>query len=508
MANWSLRQLGGLGVLALLIFASSQSTAAQPSKSRNSLAAIQTRHHDRYREFSSELNKLVDFCEDKGLQDAADTVRSRLISPESQTLKLQSLPSEVQPEISNQLPPDERYWQTQLRHLEKEYAKDLYVLSRQPLHNGNPGYAYRLVREAALHDPDHPQVRKILGFVQSGKEWLTPFAADQIKKGNVWHKKFGWLPKNHLTRYANDERYYEGSWVSVSKEAVHRSDFAEGWQVRTDHYLIKTNHSLERGVELGLALESYYAFFHETFAGFFNTPEQLKKLFEGTARSVRPDAKPYTVHYYKTREEYLNRLQKQFPSIRQTNGVYMTNDRVAHFYHDPEANNEATLFHEATHQLFFESHNQPRPIGEKAHFWIIEGIACYMESFQHKNDEYSLGDPHYIRFAGARVNLLEKKYYVPLREFSGLGMQEFQHASELAKNYTQASGLARFFMHFDDGRYREALVTHLSQLYSGDTRVRDRATGLDELTGVDFEELDRQYAEDSRRIEADLTAER
>ena len=477
---------------------------AQPAKGRNTLAAVQEKHRDHYQEFAAELGKLFEFCQSKDLPEGVEQVRSRLVPPDAPSAERTALPREVQPELSSQLTADERFWQTQLRKHDTDYAKKLYLLSRQSLHSGHPSFAYRLVREAALHDPDHPQCRKILGYVRSGNEWVTPFAAEMVRKQNVWHAQFGWLPKNHLPRYAAGERNFEGRWVTAAKEQVLRQDFAKGWQVRTDHYLIKTNFSLERGVELGQALEDYHEFFYETFAGFFNTPEQLTKLFEGTSRSVRPDVKPYIVHYYRTREEYLDRLKKSFPNIAQTNGFYMPDDRVVHFYHDPKADNEGTLFHEATHQLFFESHHQERPIGEKAHFWILEGIACYMESFHCQNGVVKVGDPQYIRFAGARANLLaEKSYYVPLREFSGLGKREFQSMPlhELTKNYTQASGLARFFMHFDNGRYREALVTHLSQLYSGNEKVRNQAKGLDELTGVDFEDLDRQYLEDARKVE-------
>ena len=85
-------------------------------------------------------------------------------------------------------------------------------------------------------------------------------------------------------------------------------------------------------------------------------------------------------------------------------------------------------------------------------------------------------------------------------------MQEFQGSPDLAKNYTQAAGLARFFMHYDKGRYREALVKHLAQLYSKDERVRDRADSLEELTGVDFSDLDRQYAEDARQTDEQVSA--
>ena len=491
-----------IGFVVLLACFWPAPTLGQSSKGRNNLQAIQERHKERFREFSAQITKLAQFCDEKNLDDAAIKVRSRMIVPEAQSLRVDKLPTETRAEILPGVSGDERYWQTQLRHLEIEYAKDLYGQSRGALHQGFPGYAYNLVREAALHDPDHPQVRKILGFVRLGGEWVTPFAFSQVKtKGNVWHEEFGWLPRSQIERYMAGERNFKGRWISAEKEKELRRDFNSAWEIRTDHYLIKTNVSLERGVEMGKALEDFYGVFHETFAGFFHTPEQLQKLFDGTSKSMRAD-KPYTVHFYRTREEYLERLRKFFPSIDQTNGVYMTHDRVAHFYYDPANDHDGTLFHEATHQLFFESHHANRTISERNHFWIIEGIACYMESFQRQNGSFSLGDPSYIRFVGARLNLLEKKYYVPLREFSGYGMVEFQGAAELAKNYTQAAGLARFFMQYDNGRYREAVVKHLAQLYSADERTREKADSLDELTGVDFLDLDRQYADDARQLEA------
>jgi hypothetical protein len=486
-------------VIGCVVIVAAQTSPAQVPRGRDALTVLQDNHRQRYREFAAQLEKLAQACDEKGLKSGSDAVRSRVISPDPQSHKLRALPTEVT-DIPVNLPGGERFWRTNLRSLEKDYAQDLYLLSRRALNDGYPSHAYGLVREAATHDPDHPAARKILGFVRQGNEWVTQFAASQIKKGNVWHEEFGWLPKRDLERYSKGERNFKNRWVSAEKERELRRDFSEAWEVRTDHYLIRTNVSLERGVELGRALEDFHEFFYETFAGFFNTREQMMKLFDGTAKAVTANPRPYLIHYYRTREEYVDRLKKDFPNIGITNGIYLTTGRTAHFYDDPDNDNEATLFHEGTHQLFFESHVLNRSIGERAHFWIIEGIACYMESFQRKNGTFSLGDPKYIRFAGARNNLLQKNYYVPLREFSGMGMQEFQHAPELAKNYTQASGLARFFMEYDDGRYREALVKHLTQLYSSNSRERDSAPGLDKLTGVEFEELDREYAEDAAQL--------
>ena len=185
-------------------------------------------------------------------------------------------------------------------------------------------------------------------------------------------------------------RYYKRRWINAARDAELHRDFRNAWEVRTDHYLIKTNYSLRRAVELGKALEDFYRFFNQTFAAFFNTPEQLRKLFEGrtASRARRGFSRPYEVHYYRTHDEYIKRLRNKITQIEITNGLYLPDDRVAYFYDDTEENNEATLFHEATHQLFYEIQSRSRRIAEKENFWIVEGIACYMESFRRDNGRF------------------------------------------------------------------------------------------------------------------------
>jgi hypothetical protein len=489
-------QWGRVTVWCVAVALASASTLdAQPaSRSRQNLSGFQKSRTDLHAAYAERLQKLIAFCRDKQLSAAIDEIQPFLAEADATALRAVDLPRQVEPEIPSSLPDDERYWRTQLRFERKEYAKQLYLLSRRALNAGHPGYAFELVRETAHHDPDHQKARELLGYVQYGADWVTPYARSMLLKGNVWHDSFGWLPKGHVARYEKGERNVDGKWMPSDKEAEIRRDFDHAWEVRTDHYVIRTNYSLERGVELGRALEDFYSFFHQTFVGFFNDEEQLQRLFKNGAPSTR-DVRPYRVNYYRSRDEYIERLEKLFPPIHKTNGIYLTRGSTAHFYYDPAGDQEATLFHEATHQLFFESYPVERPIGETANFWIIEGIACYMESYRRTRDAFTVGDPRYIRFAGARVNFLELNYFVPLQEFTAMGMQDFQSAPMLAKNYTQAAGLAHFFMQYDGGRYRDALVQHLAQLYSANARKRNAPDRLDELTGVEFAELDRQYGE-------------
>lgn len=482
------------------------------SAPRANLAVLQQKHQERFEQFAQAVEHLARECEAKGLTDAAKQVREAAVQPDGQTLQAEPLPKDMQPPIPDSLPADERYWRTQLRHLQTEYAQNLYTLSRQVLHAGSASYAYTLIREVTLYNPDHSTARKMLGYVRSSQrtsdgkpreQWVTPFEAQMLRKNFVSHEDFGWLPKTHVERYENGERYVNGRWMSAEKEAEIRRDFHQAWEIRTDHYLIKTNHSLERGVELGRALEEFFDVFFQTFAGFFNTPEQLKKMFDGSG-GPRNNTKPYVVHYYRTREEYLERLRSRIPQIDITNGLYMTSDRIAYFYHDPAADNHAALFHEATHQLFYESQPSERDIAADANFWLIEGIACYMESYRKQDGQLTLGDPRYIRFEAARYRLLNDHYYVPLAQFAAMGAREFQTSPNISRNYSQASGLCHFFMHSEGGEHRDALVRQLVQLYSADIRTRSHVQTLAELCGVDFAELDRQYAEHLRSLESQV----
>jgi hypothetical protein len=130
-----------------------------------------------------------------------------------------------------------------------------------------------------------------------------------------------------------------------------------------------------------------------------------------------------------------------------------------------------------------------------------------MESFRREGDRFTVGDPSHQRLQAARLHFVEENYYVPLREFARMGMAAFQTAQEIRKNYSQGAALTHFFMHYDDGRYREALIEHLSQIYSPTKAVRENPESLDDLTGVEDEELDRQYADYIRRLVPQVAAE-
>jgi hypothetical protein len=444
---------------------------------------------------------------DLGLSEDARHCRELAAPMERSLSRVVKLPKEVQPEISASLPENEFKLRVSFRQSQEKYASNLYVLCRKALRAGYPSYAFQILEEVVRQNPDHAIARKILGFKLRSKEWVTPFANEQMEKGNVWDETFGWLPKDHLAKYKAGKRWCNGRWMSADQEAEICRDFRHAWQVRTDHYLVRTNYSLERGVEIAKKLEQFHDFFMQTFAAFFSTPDQMTKLFQttGSNSSLQSRIRPYRVDYFRTRDEYVQRLIKKVPQIRITNGLYFTADRVAYFYYDPQMPNQDTLFHEATHQLFYENDRKDRAVAMDANFWIVEGIACYMESYHVENGQSVVGDPKHPRILAARHRVVVDNYYIPLERFAEMGMVAFQSSREISKNYSQAAGLAHFFMLYEGGRYRDALTEHLSEIYRAGPRQRFAVRSLAELTKVPFSDLDQQYENYMRLLPAAIS---
>ena len=46
-------------------------------------------------------------------------------------------------------------------------------------------------------------------------------------------------------------------------------------------------------------------------------------------------------------------------------------------------------------------------------------------------------------------------------------MEQLQNDRRIATLYSQSAGLTHFLVHYDGGRYRDALVAYLSAVYGG-----------------------------------------
>jgi hypothetical protein len=256
--------------------------------------------------------------------------------------------------------------------------------------------------------------------------------------------------------------------------------------VESTHYVVTTNHSLEEGVRLSQQLERLHAIWQQVFISYLADEVELKRRFAGSA--PRALSKRHDVVCFRTRDQYNQALRPAQPRIDITLGIYLDKTRVAYFFAGQEQD-PGTIYHEATHQLFQESRPVARNVARADNFWIVEGVACYMESLADCRGYFTLGGANAGRMPAARHRLLEDDFYVPLAELVQLGMESLQHDERLPRIYSQSAGLTDFLMHDAGGRYRQALGDYLVAVYSG--RVTPRT--LAQQAGTDYDTLDRQY---------------
>lgn len=474
--------------------------AAQPPGLGTS--RYQSQHDEYVASFQESLARLIADCRARNLQNAVDELLPWQAEVDVASLSDRQLPQGVQPEILPSLPQDERLWRIEFRSIRSKMATNLYLLSRRVLNAGNPHAAWRLIHEVLWYDSDYGRARTLLGYEQFGEEWVTPFAAKKQRERFVWHDRFGWLPAVHVERYEKGERFFRNRWRTAQQEKNLRRLWSNAWEIETDHYRLKTNVSLEDGVALAKKLEVFHEWFQRAYPAFFNTPAQLKALFGAPANRRARKRTPFVFHYYRTKEEYVRRLVGKNPGIEVSNGIFSPDDHIAHFYVDPDSEIESTVYHEATHQILYELNPKNRRLAEDEHFWILEGFACYVESFRPTSDGVSIGNPDYVRFYFAKKNLLEDGIFVPVDRLAGLSKKAFQDPNGIKERYTQASGLVHFYMHYENGRYRDAMIDHLAALYRPIT-PGFRIGGMDQFTGVSYSELSRQYRDYISALDSD-----
>jgi hypothetical protein len=439
--------------------------------------------------YSQQLGELAQWASDLNLAEAAEQTR-KWLQPHSPRVRQVFIP----PASAGILrPPDDagpqlRQWHERFAHLRQAQAKALFDLAQQAVKAGQLSIAFELLGETLREDPDHEPARKILGQQQHAGQWRTPYEIQRLKQGDVWHPCFGWLPVEHVPRYERGERFYKSNWISAQRDAELHGSIDTAWKIETEHYLVTTNVSLEAGVELAARLERLHFVWRQLFPSYYGVKSQWTRLFAGgPAPSSR---KRHSVMFFRTADEYRQALRSELPPDVITTGVYIGRLNTAYFHALPDGDH-STLYHEAVHQLFSEGRAVAQNIGERSNFWVIEGVACYMESLLDTPQGMLVGGLDAPRIQDARYYALKDDFYVPLAELTQMGMAPLQRHPRIGRIYAQSASLVDFLMHHDGGRHRDALGELLAAVYTG----RDRPGTLAAVTGISTPRLDALHRE-------------
>jgi len=477
-----------IGPVLLALLAGACALVATPAP----MAAedVQRAAADLRAKFAVELEDLAADCGRHGLVDQAKKTRAVLVPRDPYKIYLPVLPQEVGPRpLPADAPADVVRWDARLTRLRHEQALALYEIARRAIRARRASLAYEFILATIQADPDFEAARRILGYQKFRDGWYTPYEVRKLRSGQVWHQQFGWLPKANVRRYEQGLRPADNRWISAAEDAKAHRKIEAGWDVETEHYAIRTNQSIEAGVGLGVKLERLYRVWQQMFIRYYASETAVVALFDGRAKTAANEPR-LSVAYFRDRDDYNRSLRAVQPNIGITTGLYLDSVHRAYFFAGEDAD-DRDLVHEGTHQLFHQSRLVAPDVGRKANFWIVEGIAMYMESLGREGDYDVLGGLDDPRMVAAQHRLLVDKFYVPLAELTRYGMEQLQADPRIATLYSQAAGLTHFLVCYDNGRYRDALVAYLAAVYNG----RDDANTLAHLTGTSYADLDKQYRE-------------
>ncbi|MGQ9575136.1 MAG: hypothetical protein ACUVUC_07445 [Thermoguttaceae bacterium] len=439
--------------------------------------------------YAAQLEDLARWCDQQGLADQAAKTRKWLGPRDPNKLYVVDLPQTIgRPPLPEGTPAEVAEWDSRFHQLRRQHAESLEALSRRAVRSGQASLALDLVLAAIRENPDHEPIRRLLGFQRFRGGWYTLYEIDKLRAGYLWDEKFGWIPKSHSARYAQGLRPYGNRWISAEEDAQLHRQIGNPWQIETEHYTIRTNHSIEAAVALGVKLERLYRVWKQLFVRYFASEAQLIELFDPRSRVRRFPLPRLGIVYFRDRADYIRALKPSFPNIELSIGIYVEATHQAYFFAGEEYD-ERTLYHEATHQLFHEARPVFPLVGQKGNFWIIEGIAMYMESLRQEEGFNVLGGFDDPRMVAARYRLLHEGFYIPLAEFTAYTVQKMQTDPRIAALYSQAAGLTHFLIHYEGGVYRDALVGYLDAVYAG----RDTPQTLARLTGKSLQQLDAEY---------------
>lgn len=452
----------------------------------NSLAETAAELH---KKFAADLEELAKWCDANGLKEQARQTRRTLSPSDPYKFYMPVLPDEVGPaKLPADAPAKVVEWNEKFVTLRRDHATSFFETARRAVRTGQAGLAFSLALDALQANPDCEPARRVLGYQKYRDRWQTLFEAKKLRTGFVWSDKFGWLQKSYLPRYEKGERYCDGRWISSEEDAERHRDIRSGWTIETEHYIIRTNRSIEAAVEMGVKLERLNRLWQRIFIRYYASEADVVALFEGRLRSAMISPMRHSIFLYRDRDDYNRSLRPLMPNIEISTGFYRDNPGRAYFFAGKDCD-DRILYHEATHQLFHESRPVAPDVGRRCNFWIVEGIAMFMESLRREDGYYVLGGFDDDRLQAAQYRLLHDKFYVPFDKFVDFSMETLQKDPRIRTLYTQAAGMTHFLIYYDGGCYRDALVSYLAVVYSG----RDDHDTLAKLTGAEYDEMDKEY---------------
>ena len=153
----------------------------------------------------------------------------------------------------------------------------------------------------------------------------------------------------------------------------------------------------------------------------------------------------------------------------------------------------ATLYHEVSHQLLFETAGPNAYTRNVGNYWVFEGLGTYFETVSPQPDgSIEVGGLVGRRIEEAIRPLVGQGQLIPLAEFIAFDQNAFNSENEIHLHYQQAMALTVFLMQWHDANYRDPFLDYVRDAYRG--RIKHGAgRSLRDRLGQPYGTLDNQF---------------
>lgn len=398
--------------------------------------------------FQAELARLAEICDSLNLHAEAAYTRKWSVPQRTDQLALY-LPLAEVPEAKT---PNAARWLKHFHAARQSYAEALFVAAKSVVARDEAA-AYRILWRLLRENPDHPGARKVLsGLVASAT------ANPRLRKGTAALSDLGWAPRSY-------------------------------YSVNSRHFNLVSNADSDSTKVLAAQLEQTFVLWTQIFYSAWAEP--------GTLAAGLSKADPVTINFprnrdkfrvvlMKDRESYLELLGASEEAAGASVGYYWPAGKQSIFYASDEL--ELTLNHELTHQFFAESAREldkKSTVGESGDYWIVEGIAMYMESLSRHENHWTVGGWESARLQTARYRGVRDGFWIPTERLSSSTLEGWKADPQISLLYTHAAGLTHALMDDRLGKpTRSATISAIGALYAGRRLGKTllQPFGIDETT--------------------------
>jgi hypothetical protein len=267
-------------------------------------------------------------------------------------------------------------------------------------------------------------------------------------------------PKNEAAHKLLGHKGRSGSWtvldgtktIPFANIGDVRKDWKEAWSFATTHYRLRTNLDLARATDMALELEGFYRLFFDAFGAGL----KLYDVVDPMAAQVHADKAsfPAMVSY---RDAY-------FDTLTSTLIVNASGGLDRHM-----------LFHEATHEILFNTAERTKGSRGDIPAWLDEGLAEYMGWCMGGPDGHTAYTPGAVALGHFKIHA-EAKQPFDLSRVLTFSNGDFMATSRSDLKYAEAYTLVHFLLNGDGGAHQKGFLEFLRSAYKGQsstTHFRD-----------------------------------